>query len=150
MISYQSNSNLTAAFPAPPRPFVRITTHAVERYRERVDSGVTRTEAAGRIHRILADGIERDRPRAWMEQIQEHPGTTFVYCPIDAEVCLVVRDGTVLTVLTRELCDDRPPARRPQRSGRQVRVARRRQRELAWVQDAYEEMLSGIDVAQAC
>jgi hypothetical protein len=150
MIIYQSSGKLTEAPQAAPRPFVRTTTHAVDRYRERVDCGISRTEAASRIQRILADGIERDRPRAWMQQVNHQPATAYVYCPLDPETCLVVRGGAVLTVLTRELCDQRPMARRPERSGRQVRVARRRQRELAWLEESSEEMLYGSDLAEAC
>lgn len=36
--------------------------------------------------------------------IEPQPGLVFVYCAASPRVCLLVRDATVLTVITRAMC----------------------------------------------
>lgn len=52
---------------------------------------------------FLATGHRRPRPRHWTTA-RPAPGTSFVYSAAQPGVCVVLRDGTAVTVLTRWLC----------------------------------------------
>jgi hypothetical protein len=82
-----------------------ITQHAVDRYLSRVDSSVSPYEARECIRRILAFGRVRSTPRHWMRaRVQLTPGLRFVYWHEQPDVCALVLDGAVVTILTRALC----------------------------------------------
>jgi len=89
---------------------LHISEHAISRYLERVDRTISRREARIAISRVVSLGRTRSVPRHWMRRngIEPRPGVVFVYCSRRPGVCLIVRDGTVLTVITRRLCNARP------------------------------------------
>jgi len=97
---------------APTTPAPRVSQHAITRYIERVDAGASRLEARFAIGRLLALGRARAVPRHWMRRngIDAQPGLLFVYCAASPGVCVLVRDRTVVTVITRAMCT----ANRPQ------------------------------------
>jgi hypothetical protein len=83
----------------------RITRHAVDRYIDRVNSSASPDEARWCIARILAQGQVRPTPRHWMRAgVRLTPGLRFVYWAGQADVCLLVLDGAVITIITHELC----------------------------------------------
>jgi hypothetical protein len=92
-------------------PAARISQHAITRYVERVDHGASRTEARVALMRLLALGKARSVPRHWMRRdgVKPQPGMLYVYPSERPGVCLLVRDGTVLTVITRALCSGKRP-----------------------------------------
>ena len=102
---------------------VRITTHALDRFQERMDPGASRQAAFGAMRELLAYGIVRTTPRWWTTGHAE-TNTRFVYSDLDPDVSLVLASDAVFTVLTRELC--RPArlsvVRRPDRSRPRPRV----------------------------
>lgn len=87
-----------------------ISNHAVNRYRERVDQLSQRREA----NRVLRDAATRGRrranPRHWMRRVRHEPGTSFIYDASRPGMCLVVRGGAVVTVLTRQMFRGNPMA----------------------------------------
>jgi hypothetical protein len=96
-----------------------ITAHAIERYRERVDSSVSRRQALRAIRAILVGATSRSRPRHWTK-VDTRPGCRYLYSAAHADVCLVVRGGAVVTVFSRSSCsswfpspDGAPVQRRP-------------------------------------
>ena len=103
-----------------------LTAHAVARYRERVDRGASQLEARLALGALVARGRARTTPRHWMRaDVKPAPGVRFIYWSSQPDVCAVVRDGCVVTVLTRRLCrgvtsrshlhvvPDRPPNLQP-------------------------------------
>lgn len=76
-----------------------ITAHAVQRYRERVER-VPRWLALRRIRAICSTAAWTFRPRSWMTVVL-HPSTVYGYGANRPDVCLLVRDGAVVTVLSR-------------------------------------------------
>lgn len=81
-----------------------ITRHAVDRYIERVERTASASLAHQRISNILLGGRCRSTPRHWMRgQAHITPGLRFVYWTGQPDVCLLVLDGAVVTVLTRRL-----------------------------------------------
>ena len=82
-----------------------LSAHAVARYRERVDPGVSPLEARLALGRLVALGRAGATPRHWMRaDVQPGPGVRFIYWASRPDVCAVARDGVVVTVLTRALC----------------------------------------------
>jgi hypothetical protein len=83
----------------------RITRHAIDRYIGRVDHAASHDEAQRCIARIIEGGHVRSTPRHWMRAgARLTPGLRFVYWAGQADVCLLVLDGAVITVITRALC----------------------------------------------
>ena len=76
-----------------------ITDHAVQRYRERVER-VPRWLALRRIRAMIRTASWASRPRSWMTVVL-HPGTVYGYGAARPDVCLLVRDAAVVTVLSR-------------------------------------------------
>lgn len=76
-----------------------LSTHAVQRYRERVD-GVARRLAARHLRRLLASARWRSRPLSWTEVVL-HPGVVYGYSPDRSDVCLLLADRVLVTVLSR-------------------------------------------------
>ena len=84
-----------------PLPSKRLSRHALERWSERVGCEPTALPASD-LNRFLLTGRRRPRPRHWTRTYAE-PGTVFVYSADRPGVCVVVRDGIAVTVLTRGL-----------------------------------------------
>lgn len=79
-----------------------ITAHALDCWQQRVDPGCDRVEARRRLRRLLDTGRRRPTPRKWTRRtVDPGPGLAFVYSAHYPEVCALVRDRTVVTVLTR-------------------------------------------------
>jgi hypothetical protein len=78
-----------------------VSRHAVDRYRERVDRSVSTSTARRAIRQILRAGRWRPTPRKWMRHVRKTPGLRFVYWHERPHICLLVLEGTVVTVLTR-------------------------------------------------
>jgi hypothetical protein len=108
-----------------------LSNHAVARYRERVAPSASMLEARLALARFVALGRVRATPRHWMrEDVDPTPGIRFVYWSGRPDVCAIVRDNVVVTVVTRLLCrgvtsrshlrlvPDRPPDLRPVESAR--------------------------------
>jgi hypothetical protein len=72
---------------------IRISRHAIDRYRERVDRTAERRVAFQALAAMLASGSVRTTPRWWTTCGLE-PGTRLVYSAVNADVCLIVKDGT--------------------------------------------------------
>jgi hypothetical protein len=119
---------------------IRITTHSLDRFQERMNAGATRFQAFCGIRDLLAYGMVRTTPRWWTTTHAE-AGTRFVYSDLDPEVCLVVKGDAVATVLTRELCQPHllAPAPRPTRSRPRPRIYSRRW-DLEAVVEAFEPL----------
>ncbi len=81
-----------------------ISNHAVQRYLERVAPTVSSTEAVRQIRSILASANSRSRPRWWTRVAGERPGCRYLYSASRADICLVVRNGVVVTVFSRAVC----------------------------------------------
>lgn len=81
-----------------------VTVHAIERYRERVNAQTAVASVARVLCAIAGGGRRRSRPRRWMRGTRVEPGTMFVYSAEHPGVCLLVRDGVILTVYSRAAC----------------------------------------------
>lgn len=91
---------------------LHISQHAITRYIERVDRSASRGEARLVMMRLFSEGRARANPRHWMRRdgIRPQPGLLFVYCARQPQLCLLLREGVVLTVITRSMCaTPRPP-----------------------------------------
>jgi hypothetical protein len=80
----------------------RISRHAVDRYRQRV-ANVSLSEAYRLLSRMAADSTRRPTPRRWTEA-SPGPGVLFLYPHADSDVCLVMKDDTIVTVFSRVVC----------------------------------------------
>lgn len=85
------------------KTFPVISRHAIERYRQRVEPASQRI-IVERLARIIETATVRARPRHWMRVAATAPGTRYLYSAEFADVCLVVADGVVVTVHSREAC----------------------------------------------
>lgn len=88
--------------PDPKAPQLRISQHAIDRYRQRV-ADVSVTEAARRLAELAPDSTGRPRPRRWTN-VAPGPGILFLYPHTDSDICLVVKGNTVVTVFSRVVC----------------------------------------------
>jgi hypothetical protein len=95
------SSTILTRQPAAAGDRIRISQHAILRYQERVDA--SSSAAVGAIRQILTTGSARPRPRNWTTSRAE-PGMSWIYAAERPDICLVVRNSTVVTVLTVELC----------------------------------------------
>ena len=109
-----NNSPLPVSTPLPHlgRQPVRISSHALDRFAERVAKGMSRRDAHGRVSAMLATGTVRATPR-WWTTCPPAPAQRFVYSALEPDACLVLRDGVVVTVLGRELCAKARAVRAP-------------------------------------
>lgn len=82
---------------------VRLSAHAVQRWCERVDPGASQIEARLALGQLISRGRVRPTPRHWTSA-SAAPGLTFVYWSQRSDVCALIVDGVVVTVLTRALC----------------------------------------------
>lgn len=83
-------------------PQLRISRHAVDRYRQRV-AEVDPAEAVRRLNDLAQNSTHRPTPRHWTD-VEPGPGVLFLYPHADSDVCLIVKNDTVVTVLSRVLC----------------------------------------------
>jgi hypothetical protein len=93
---------------------IRITTHTIERWQQRVDPASSWLAAHLAIRKLLNTGRSRPTPRHWMRRPVE-PGTTYVFNASYPGACVIVADETAVTIITRELVRSTPA--RPSRSG---------------------------------
>ncbi len=84
--------------------FLFVSSHAIARYQQRVRPAATRLEAIAEIREIASRARVRSRPRWWTRVAGERPGSRYLYCASRPDVCLVVKDGVVLTVFSRQVC----------------------------------------------
>ncbi|MDQ6747285.1 MAG: hypothetical protein M3010_04155 [Candidatus Dormibacteraeota bacterium] len=123
---------------------IRITNHALDRFQERMSPGATRQQAFYAMRELLAYGMVRTTPRWWTTGRIE-AGTRYVYSDLDADVCLIVKEDVVATVLTRDLCQ--PPrlalVPRPSRSRPRPRAYSRRW-EVDSLLETYEPLPSDL------
>lgn len=87
---------------------VRLSTHAVQRWCERVDPGASLLEARLALGQLVSNGRVRATPRHWTDA-DPAPGLSFVYWAQRPTICALIVDGVVVTVLTRELCRSTAP-----------------------------------------
>ncbi len=80
---------------------VVLTPHAVVRYRQRVEA-VPHRMAVRRIECLITTARWRSRPRPRTEVVL-HPGVIYGYSPRRPDVCLLVRDGVLVTVYSRRV-----------------------------------------------
>lgn len=78
------------------------TRHAIERFQQRV-APVTTAEAARRIRAAADSSKVRPTPR-WWTPVAPAPGLLFLYPAELPGVCLLVRDGAVITLFERSQC----------------------------------------------
>lgn len=83
-----------------------VSLHAVNRWIERVDSRLTRRQALEQIEEFVSKGSASARPRQWMKNHRASHGRSFVYWHEYPGVALVVRDGAVMTVLSKKALYD--------------------------------------------
>jgi hypothetical protein len=107
------------------RPLVspRISRHAVDRYRQRVEP-VSPELATARLAELAVAATRRPTPR-WWTAIPPGPGVLFLYPHKDPDVCLIMRSNTIVTVVSRVVslawrsdqasAVPRPPRRQPYR-----------------------------------
>lgn len=92
-----------------PTNAAKVALHAAERWMQRVDRGASIREANFAVQRFVALGRVRPTCRHWMRgRVRQEPGTVFVYNAERPDVCAVVVQGVVVTVLTRALFTVRP------------------------------------------
>lgn len=88
---------------------VVVSTHAAQRYQERVDRSASLTEARSAVTQIASLGKARPVPRHWMRgDVEPSPGLLFLIWSRRPDLCLLVRDGVVVTLITRSMCAASP------------------------------------------
>jgi hypothetical protein len=88
---------------SPVRPSLQsftITSHARERWQERVDPDLALHEAHEGLAEFVANGRTRPRPRHWTD-VEPEPGLAFMYWWARPDVVALVRDDAVVTVIGR-------------------------------------------------
>lgn len=89
---------------------VEVSAHAVDRYIQRVDGRVSRQEARLAIMQIASLGRLRAVPRHWLrDHVPPSPGLRFITWSRRPDLCLLVRGGVVVTLITRTMCVPRRP-----------------------------------------
>jgi hypothetical protein len=83
---------------------IRVSGHAIQRYRERVAPGASVDDAALTITAIVATGTRRPKPRRWCRPIPARAATRYVYSAAFPGVCVVVKGDAVVTVFSRSQC----------------------------------------------
>ncbi len=80
---------------------VLVSTHAIDRFIQRVDPTASRSDAALHIRQMLDDAKARATPRKWTGTTSQ-PGSRYLYSPTHPGICLVERSGRIRTVFARE------------------------------------------------
>ena len=84
---------------------VFVTLHAIERCQQRVAPDLTIDEIRALLLTMVSSGRVRTTPRKWTKgSVSLTPGLRFVYWSELPDVCGLVRDGTLVTVVTRTTC----------------------------------------------
>lgn len=100
----KSHSHFRGASSRRARRRPSVTRHAVDRYIERVEPAATRYQARAAIAQIVHRGHASPTPRHWMRgRVRWTPGLRFIYLADRPGVCALVRDGAVVTIITRRL-----------------------------------------------
>jgi hypothetical protein len=81
----------------------RVSSHAIQRWQQRVDTHASFPAARSALGEFLASGRARPTPRSWMREVVSAPGLRFVYSARWPGICVLVRDGVAVTVLTRAM-----------------------------------------------
>ena len=81
---------------------MHLSFHAVQRFRERVEPGASIATAMRCLGELASDATRRSQPRHWTP-VRPAPGVSFVYPHARPDVCLIVRDDVVVTVVDRAL-----------------------------------------------
>lgn len=118
---------------------IRISRHAIDRYFGRVDPTADRSMALQAIAAMLTSGTVRMTPR-WWTTCRLAPGTRLVYAAVNPDVCLVVKDGTVVTLITRALCAPAHSQTGPHSGIKVLPNARSRREFVDDVADIYEPL----------
>lgn len=93
-----------------------ITGHAVERYRDRVEPGLSFREAQSRLRRLAATEKLSARTPLWLDRLASERGLRFLVGPGLREACGLDRNGSLVTVLTPEFpYDEQLGIRKPKR-----------------------------------
>lgn len=80
---------------------MRLSAHAIERWRDRVSPHLTLQEAGDELARFVAHATRRPCPRHWMRRSRPAPGDLYLYAAETPGVCAIARSRTVVTVLVR-------------------------------------------------
>ena len=109
---------------------VEVSQHAIRRYHERVDASLSAMQVATVLVLLAERALARPTPRHWMRKVTEaRPGTRYLYPASHPDVCLVEREGAIVTVYSRAACrrmHDRRESVAPGRRQQTSRAARRR------------------------
>jgi len=94
------------------------TRHAIQRYQQRV-APVSTHDAFKTLQTAAVTARRRATPR-WWTPISPAPGLLFLYPATLPGVCLLCRDGAILTVFERHICrrwafEELPPTTQPGR-----------------------------------
>jgi hypothetical protein len=89
--------------PADNRRVLQLSWHGVQRWQQRVDPLASTAEARQALAEFVTQGHLRSTPRHWTA-VDPQPGLAFLYWVHRPDVCALVWDGTVVTVITRQLC----------------------------------------------
>lgn len=79
---------------------MRLSHHSIERFQRRVAPEASHLSAARQLSDLAGDAKCRPRPRHWTPA-SASPGTTFLYPHARPDLCLIVREGVVVTVVDR-------------------------------------------------
>ena len=103
-------------------PSVAVTKHAIERCQQRVAPSLTCDEAHILLQAMVSKGRSRATPRKWTKgSVLPTQGLRFVYWFEFPDVCGLVVDRTLVTVVTRPMCRRQRPAAQPRSSYAQHR-----------------------------
>ena len=90
---------------------VVVTQHAIERCQQRVAPSLSRDEAHALLLAMLSRGRSRATPRKWTKgSVSPTQKLRFVYWSELPDVCGLVVDHTLVTVVTRPMCRRQRPA----------------------------------------
>ena len=79
-----------------------ISEHATVRFIQRVAPKIPDSNAVEIFQRLVTQGRTRGTPRWWMKhKVTMTSGMRFVYWACLPDVCAIVRNGTVVTVMTK-------------------------------------------------
>lgn len=87
-----------------------VSDHAVLRYRQRVER-IPQVRARRRLQSLALEALWQDVPRDWMTVVL-HPGTHYGYSDRRPDVCLLEREGWLVTVLSERYLRQEAAARR--------------------------------------